>query len=82
MSTHNKLELFRRVSCLGYGDIEKMFEGDYQLDYLLSKYESMMEKYGECGNFKFLFYLDEDYAEKFMNYIGLREITLESKGNS
>ena len=79
MDIHKALELFRRVACLGIGDIEKMLDGDYNSDHILKTYESMREKHGEYGNFKFLFYLDEEYASMFFAYIGLRDLTLEKK---
>jgi len=71
-----KLELFRRVSSLGIYDIEKAFPEDTHIH---KKYEQYREDEGANGNFKFLFSLDSDYADKFFDYLGLRSLSLEKK---
>jgi len=73
-----KLELFRRVSSLGIYDIETAFKGDTHIQ---KKYEQYREEEGQYGNFKFLFSLDSDYAERFFDYLGLRDVTLEKKNS-
>jgi len=79
MSVNKKLELFRRVYCLSELDIKKAFEGDSNLDHVLRKYESCREKEGAYGNFKFLFDLDTDYANRFFDYIGFNALDLGDK---
>ena len=73
-----KIELFKRVSCLGWNDIAKAFNNNKEI---LDKYEYYREKDGEYGNFTFLYYLDRGNAKMFFDYLGLRSIHLEKKGS-
>ena len=67
LSVHDKLELFRRVYCLGEQDIENIYGYN---DHLVCKYRSCRDDDGFYGNFTFLFELDENNAKYFFEYIG------------
>lgn len=76
MKTNQKLEIFRKIYCLGMRDIQNIFEEEsiQQQAYWENKYESCREGFGEYGNFHFLFQLDEDNAKKFLDYVGFEDI--------
>jgi len=76
---HKRLELLRRINCLGIQDIEKAFKGDSNLDHILRKYEACREDKGSYGNFKFIFDLDTDYATRFFESIGYHGVDLGDK---
>jgi len=73
---HKRLELLRRINCLGDLDIRKAFPDD---DHILRKYEACREKHGTYGNFKFIFELDSDYASRFFKSIGYNGVDLGDK---
>ena len=70
MDVNNKLEVYRRVYCLGGGDIERIFKDDYRLEHYIGKYKHYRDKDGFFGNYSFLTYLDLDAANKMLNYVG------------
>jgi hypothetical protein len=71
MNTNEKLEIFRKLYCLGLSDIEKVFEGTGLEEHLSSTYMRSRDKHGFYGNFHFLFQLDLENAEKLLKRIGL-----------
>ena len=73
MTVNQKLEIFRKLYCLGLGDIETVFEGsgDNLKEHLCSKYKRSRDDYGFYGNFHFLFQLDEENAAKLLERVGL-----------
>lgn len=72
MTTNEKLEIFRKLYCLGLSDIEKVYEGDNHMkDHLCNKYKASRDQYGFYGNFHFLFQLDEHNAKLLLERIGL-----------
>ncbi len=75
--TQNKLEVLRRIYCLGIGDIENIFGSD---EWLIKKYENCRESLsGGYGNFKFIFDLDLEHSERVFSYLGFRGIDLGEK---
>jgi len=76
---HKRLELLRRINCLGQTDIEKAFEGDGMLPHLLHRYEKCRTEHGTHGNFEFIFRLDEDYARRLLDKIGYHNVKLGEK---
>lgn len=73
MKTNQKLEIFRKIYCLGDLDIKKIFPDNYE-NYWKYKYEDCRKTYGAYGNFHLLFQLDEDNAKKFLDYVGFGDI--------
>jgi hypothetical protein len=73
MTTNKKLEIFRKIYCLGDLDIKKIFPDNYE-NYFKYKYEEYRSNYGAYGNFHLLFQLDEDNAKKFLDYVGFEDI--------
>lgn len=72
MDTNQKLEIFRKLYCLGLKDIEQVYEGQGSLkDHLCDKYMASRDKHGFYGNFDFLFQLDTHNAEKLLRRVGL-----------
>jgi len=71
MNTNQKLEIFRKLYCLGQSDIEKMFEGSGIKGHMVSKYQDKRDKHGFYGNFAFLFDLDLENAQEVFKRIGL-----------
>ena len=76
---NKRLELLRRINCLGELDIRKAFKGDSNLDHVLSKYEKCREECGSYGNFKFIFDLDSDYGARLFQSIGYHGVDLGEK---
>lgn len=70
MTTNEKLEIFRKLYCLGLSDIEKVFEGSDIKDHLCKKYKNARENHGFFGNFAFLFSLDNKNASRLLSRIG------------
>ena len=75
---NERLELLRRINCLGGNDIEKAFGRDNE--YIMSKYIRCREELGSYGNFKFIFGLDEENAAKLFKSIGYLGVDLGDKG--
>jgi hypothetical protein len=73
MKINQKLEIFRKIYCLGDLDIRKIFPDNYQ-EYWKYKYEDCRKTYGAYGNFHLLFQLDEDNARKFLDYVGFADV--------
>lgn len=73
MTTNEKLEVFRKINCLGIVDIEKAFADQPSdlVDHLIRKYEGFRKSNGAYGNFKFLFELDLENAKILFNSVGL-----------
>jgi hypothetical protein len=72
-----KLELLRRIYCLGIQDIRNAF-GDHK--HILDKYEACRKNCeGGYGNYKFIFDLDEDYAKMLFKSIGYNGVDLGEK---
>jgi hypothetical protein len=71
MDTNEKLEIFRKLYCLGLSDIEEVFEGTGLEEHLANKYIASRDKHGFYGNFAFLFELDNDNAKLLLKRIGL-----------
>jgi len=80
MDTNNKLEIFRRIYCLGGGDIAAAFKGNDIADHLMAKYESHRDKDGFHGNFSFLMDLDLENSKILLDYIGWVGDDLGAKG--
>jgi len=76
---NKRLELLRRINCLGIQDIEKAFKDDSNLNHLLNKYTACREDKGSYGNFKFIFDLDCDYASQLFKSIGYHGVKLGDK---
>lgn len=73
MKINKKLEIFRKIYCLGDLDIRKIFSDNYE-EYWKYKYEDCRKTYGAYGNFHFLFQLDNENAKKFLDYVGFGDI--------
>ncbi len=73
--TNEKLEIFRKLYCLGLSDIEKAFEGEGEsmVNHLSGKYLDCRERYHFYGNFDFLFKLDLRNARLLLDYIGFND---------
>ena len=71
MDTNEKLEIFRKLYCLGLSDIEEVFEGTGLEEHLAGKYMACRDKEGFYGNFAFLFQLDNEMASLLLKRIGL-----------
>lgn len=76
---NKRLEVLRRINCLGEEDIRKAFNGYSVRDHFISKYEFLRKEHGAYGNFKFIFDLDCDYAEILFKYLGFHGIDLGEK---
>ena len=81
MSTdiNKRLELLRRIKCLGYDDIVKAFKGFHIEDHLITKYENCCKKNPSYGVFDFIFDLDSNCAERFFESIGYNAVDLGEK---
>jgi hypothetical protein len=66
-TTNEKLEVFRKVHCLGLDKIKSIFPNN---DHIQTKYCHYREEYGQLGNFMFLFCLDEENAKKVLDKAG------------
>lgn len=77
LELHKKLELLRRINCLGGNDIEKAFGRNNEN--IMNKYIRCREEHGSYGNFKFIFDLDEENAEKLFKRIGYVGVDLGDK---
>jgi predicted transcriptional regulator len=73
LTINQKLEIFRKIYCLGDHDIKKIFGEKSYEDYWKFKYESSRETFDSYGNFHFLFQLDEDNAKKVLDYVGFKD---------
>jgi hypothetical protein len=75
MNITQKLEIFRKIYCLGDRDIKKIFDSEENYEeYWKFKYEDCRKTYGDYGNFHFLFQLDNDNATTFLNHVGFKDI--------
>ena len=75
-----KLEVLRRINCLGYQDIETIYEGCPHYKHIMDKYEECCKKPDK--NFRFIFEIDEKLAEALFTYIGFDSVELSPKKKS
>lgn len=54
-----RLELLKRIACLGYAAIESVFPGD----------EHIYNKFCEMNRFDFVLSLDEERANELLDYL-------------
>ena len=72
-----RLELLRRIYCLGLQDIRNAFGDD---KHILDKYEACRKNCeGGYGNYKFIFDLDSDNAITLFKSIGYVGVDLREK---
>ena len=73
MDINQKLEIFRKIYCLGEDDIKKIFGSAEYERYWKFKYEDARKTFKAYGNYHLLFQLDEDNATKFLSYVGFND---------
>lgn len=70
MNVNQKLEVLRKLTCLGMNDIEDLFGNDSFGQHLQNKYTECRENHRQYGNLAFLLQLDEENAQKVLDRIG------------
>lgn len=70
MNVNQKLEVLRKLTCLGMNDIEDLFGHDSFGKHLQNKYTECRENHLQYGNLAFLLQLDEENAQKVLDRIG------------
>ena len=72
MNTEYKINIIKKIYCLGEDDIRAILGKEDYDSFWKYKYDEARKTFGSYGNFHILFQLDSEDAEKFLTYAGFK----------